>query len=417
MHTIGILGANGFVGSRLVEKLLLEDAARIVPIVRNFAGLARLSRFPLEARIADVLDEAALVKAFKGCDIVVNTVLGRYNQIVAEPPVIYRAAEIAGVRRLVHMSTASVHGQDPAPGTDETTPLRTDQPVPYNNAKVRAERRFRELRRNGRVELVMLRPGIVFGPRDIWITGIARSLAAGEAFLVDGGRGICNTVYIDNLVHAIRLAMIKPVDGEVFLLGDNETITWAEIYHWVARAIGDCPPPRLLNDPPIRPEVRPMLDRLRGIRPLKALFRTIPAAVKAHVRGQIGVAQGMVAGARAARQARVRTDWTLPNDAIGPVPIETAMLHRCRYKFPFAKARARLGYEPVVSVEEGLIRSIRALRFAGFDIDETFAEELRQARGAAVARARDTAAMPAAVAATAAAAAPAVMPTPATPAS
>lgn len=411
MHTIGILGANGFVGSRLVETLLLEDAARIVPIVRNFAGLARLARFPLEARIADALDETALVKAFKGCDIVVNTVLGRYNQIVAEPPVIYRAAEIAGVRRLVHMSTASVHGQDPAPGTDETTPLRTDQPVSYNNAKVKAERRFRELRRNGRVELVMLRPGIVFGPRDIWITGIARSLAAGEAFLVDGGRGICNTVYIDNLVHAIRLAMIKPVDGEVFLLGDNEPITWAEIYHWVARAIGDCPPPRLLNNPPIRREVRPMLDRLRGIGPLKAFFRTIPAAVKARVRDQIGIAQGMIAGARAARQARARTDWTLPDDAVGPVPIETAMLHRCRYKFPFAKARAQLGYEPIVSVEEGLIRSIRALRFAGFDIDESFAEELRQARG--VAAARGIPAVPGAVEETPAATPPAVMPTPA----
>jgi hypothetical protein len=86
----------------------------------------------------------------------------------------------------------------------------------------------------------------------------------------------------------------------------------------------------------------------------------------------LGLAKGAVAGMRSARQQRERTDWTLPGDVIDPVPLETAMLHRCRYKFPFAKARRLLGYEPVVSVEDGLIRAIRALTFAGHAIDRDF---------------------------------------------
>lgn len=372
MLTIGVLGASGFVGSRIVEKFHLEGIARMIPIVRGFGGLARSSRFAIETRFADALDQEALVKAFAGCDIVINAVLGPYNQIVAEPPIIYRAAEIAGVRRLIHISTASVHGQAPEPGTDETSPLRTGQPFPYNNAKVKAEQQFRALHRRGLVELVMLRPGIVFGPRDIWISGIARELSQGRAYLVDGGRGICNTVYIDNLVHAVRLSLEAHVDGEVFLIGDSEMITWAEINRWVATALADCPPPRILHDPPILAAGRPWLDRLRGYKAWKAAMRRIPPSAKELGRAKLRLLKGMAAGARDSRRQETRTEWRLPGDDIGPVPLETAMLHRCRYKFPFAKARRLLGYEPIVSVEEGLSRAIRALRFAGYVINPGF---------------------------------------------
>ena len=276
MHTIGVLGANGFIGSRIVETLHLGGAYKVVPIVRSPGGLTRPSRFAIETRIADALDGKALAAAFAGCDVVVNAVLGAYNQIVAEPPVVYRAAEAAGVRRLVQISTASVHGQAPEPGTDETSGLRSDQPIPYNNAKVRAERRFQALRRRGRVELVMLRPGIVFGPRDVWISGIARRLSEGRAFLVDGGSGICNTTYVDNLVHAIELSLDAPVDGEAFLIGDAETLTWAELHRWVATALGGCAQPHILDHPPLQPAGRPLLDRLRGIRAWQAAMLRIP---------------------------------------------------------------------------------------------------------------------------------------------
>jgi len=55
--------------------------------------------------------------------------------------------------------------QAPEPGTDERSPLRTDHSALVNNAKVRAERTLMKLRANGKTELVMLRPGIVYGPR------------------------------------------------------------------------------------------------------------------------------------------------------------------------------------------------------------------------------------------------------------
>jgi nucleoside-diphosphate-sugar epimerase len=284
-----------------------------------------------------------------------------------------------------------VHGQAPVPGTDETSALRTDQPFPYNNAKVRAERQFQALRKRGTVELVMLRPGIVFGPRDIWISGIARQLSQGTAYLVDGGRGICNTVYIDNLVHAVRLALEAPVDGEVFLIGDSETVTWAEIHRWVAAALVDCAPPRIVSDAAIIPAKRAVLDRLRGIPYWKAVMRRVPQPAKDRGRETLDSIKGALAGLREARQRRTHTDWWLPDDRIDAVPLETAMLHRCRYKFPFAKARRLLGYEPVVSVEEGLTRAIQALSFAGYAIDRDFHLKLAKVRPQPAQRAAEAA--------------------------
>ena len=53
------------------------------------------------------------------------------------------------------------------------------------------------------------------------------------------GRGICNSIYVDNLVHAIYLAATQPtIDREIFLLGDQECVTWADLYRPIAKALG-----------------------------------------------------------------------------------------------------------------------------------------------------------------------------------
>src|SRR5258705_363109 len=83
----------------------------------------------------------------------------------------------------------------------------------------RAERTLLALRADSSVELVMLRPGIVYGPRSRWTAGWADDLLAGRAYLIGDGAGICNAIYVDTLVHAIRLATEAPaaaVDGQAF---------------------------------------------------------------------------------------------------------------------------------------------------------------------------------------------------------
>ena len=62
--TIAVLGASGFVGSRLLELFHLTGSATLHPVVRNYSSLARLARFDLDWKIADARDQAALTTAF-----------------------------------------------------------------------------------------------------------------------------------------------------------------------------------------------------------------------------------------------------------------------------------------------------------------------------------------------------------------
>lgn len=352
--SIAVVGASGFIGSRLVEMLHLEALAEPRPVVRRRAGLARSARFALRGRVADAFDTAALRSAFEGCDVVVHAVAGDRRTIVGTLEPTYRAAEDAGVHRLVYLSSASVHGQAPPPGTDEGSALSSRQSIPYNNSKVAAERKLRRLRQKGNVELVLLRPGIVFGPRSAWTGGLADELLSGEAYLVDGGAGICNTIYVDNLVRAILLAATVPgIDGEAFLLGDRETVTWADQYLPVVEALG-----MRLADVPVVGFTR---SRARRISPrIRAAARSLPRPLRRRIRA--------LGGARPGGTVSSRPPWSMPAPTGPIVTEERALLHRCRYKLPWRKAETMLGYEPEISFSEGCRRSVGWLAFAGYPV-------------------------------------------------
>src|SRR5450432_425387 len=149
MNKVAILGASCFVGSRMVEMFHLGRLMEVHPIVRSFTSLPRIARFDLDWRVADACSEEGLTKAFEDCDSVVHVALGTPNVIENSVVAAYRAASKAGVRRLVYLSTASVHGQSPTPSTNEGTALSDRQPLEYNNCKVRAEGLLQRERGNG----------------------------------------------------------------------------------------------------------------------------------------------------------------------------------------------------------------------------------------------------------------------------
>ncbi len=354
MTRIAVIGASGFIGNRAVEMLCLGGRHEVVPVVRRASGLALACRFNLPGRVADGLEEAPMAAALEGCDSVVVAVAGPPETIVGTIDPIHAAAEQAGVRRMVYLSSASVHGQAPAPGTDEGSPLSLRQPFPYNRAKILAERRIRKLRSSGRCELVILRPGIVHGPRSQWTGGFADQLLAGEAFLADGGSGICNAIYVDNVVHAIERAITADsaaVDGEAFLIGDLETITWRALVEPIAQALGldvdDLPQPSsaaILNrrEPLARRLVRPAVQLLMARMP-----------------------QSLRDAQRAALRAMRRSSAAAPGPRYSR---ELALLHSCKVKLPTTKAQERLGFSPPIPFAEACRRSVAWLRFADYPV-------------------------------------------------
>ncbi len=235
---VAVIGGAGFIGSRIVTLLGASASFEPVPIVR--AGHANIA----EARIADALDQEELAAALSGCDAAIHSISGDPATIVGAIEPLISASSAAGLKRIVYLSSASVHGQSPKPDTDESSPLRDYQEIAYNNAKVEAERQLRAVTIP---EIVILRPGIVYGPDCRWTNAFAHALQDGSACLVNGGAGICNACHVDNLVEAIRLSLITPeAAGETFIVGDTEAIRWRDLYAPVAagmnRSLDDLPP-------------------------------------------------------------------------------------------------------------------------------------------------------------------------------
>lgn len=358
---VAILGAGGFIGGRTFERWQRSGLHQPRAVVRTPSGLARVARFASpDWRLADARDESALREAFAGCEAVVHSIVGSERTIIEAIEPAYCAARATGVRRLVYLSSASVHGQNPPPGTTEESPLHTRHLLGYNNAKVEAERRLMRLVRDGAVEVVVLRPGIVWGPRSRWVLDVAESLRAGTACWLNGGRGVCNSIYVDNLVQAVERALVAAnVAGQAFFVGDAERVTWREFYLGVAQALGYAAAAFREAQPAPAP-LRTWRDRAGAFKSTDFAQRVL-AAVPGRVKEAV---KGALSGWRVSASADcdALTDLSLPPR----LTFEMTDLFRCAEKLPQAKAERLLGYHPAVSFAQGLAQSTRWLAELGY---------------------------------------------------
>lgn len=365
-----VLGANGFIGSRLVERLVLCDLAEVRPIVRSYNGLVRAARFSLDCRIADGTSAETLGEHLKGCDVAFNCVNGSGDTLTKNAEAAYSGAALAGVKRLVHISSAVVHGNSPAPGTVEDTEPMLNHPWEYNVNKALAETLLRQLAADRAVEIVILRPMIVYGPRSPqYAAQIASELMAGTAYLLDGGAGICNTVYIDNLIDAMwRAAVVPAAVDQTFFVTDGERVTWRDLYLSIANAIGvDLSGVRSLDRSVLKDIPRKVEDRFWKLIMRQSGYvikQFLPPIVKSvgmkMTPSKMGAAmrdvweQAHEVGSQAA--SSIDAPLSLPQ-------LFVAELQDCRYQLPLGKAKDILGYQPLTTFAEGSAKLARWLQF------------------------------------------------------
>jgi len=233
---IFVTGATGFIGGRLVEKLILEEGADVVALVRNFKSASRLARFPVKMIGGDVLDEACLAKAMDGCSAVIHCAVDgsgtpEQNRRVSVEGArnICQAAKKLGVQRMVHLSTISVYGRT-APGVlDELAP-KSPHPDPYGMVKLEAENVVLDFAKSG-VPCTVLQPTVVYGPWSHWTVSTAQLLGTGKVILPDNGEGRCNAVYVDDVANAIFCACrsTQSIPGP-YLISAEASVAWADYY-------------------------------------------------------------------------------------------------------------------------------------------------------------------------------------------
>lgn len=233
-----VTGATGFIGCRLVEKLVLEHGAIVRALVRRLASAARLARLDVEMIHGDVTDPAAVARAIEGCDVVIHCAYGNDGDAghqravnVEGSRIVAEVALEAAVSRLVHVSTIAVYGTMHDGDMDERTPFGGPGDH-YSQTKREAERLVLDMHRDAGLPATVVRPTCVYGPYGLAFTiHPLRELGARNVILVNGGTGLANLIYIDDLVDGLLLAAVEPAAvGEIFNLSTEPAITWRALY-------------------------------------------------------------------------------------------------------------------------------------------------------------------------------------------
>ena len=367
MTSVAVVGAGGFVGSRLMELAMIEPAWTFVPVLRSAKSMARLSKLGIKPLFANTSDANALASSLAGFDVVINLAMGDYSRIQADAEMVYEATHQARARLLVHISSAAVFGLVPKPDTHDDSSPQLKHWMLYARGKGAAENCLRERMGRSGPEVVVLRPGVIWGPRSSWSTLPAKQLASGAAWLGGGGSGVCNLCHVDNLVRYILqvLRAPEPVSG-FFNIADPGTITWRKYYESVANGLS-YPLNRIHETQagPRRLSLGALLDllmqeafsyRLIKMRLLPWMSMESIARLKFHLPGLVG----------GALQPPVPGDIDQADPGPPRLTRELWSLQNTRHPLPTEKFVRQFGDPGLMSFEEGLATTVNWLKFAGF---------------------------------------------------
>ncbi|HEX7022908.1 MAG TPA: NAD(P)H-binding protein, partial [Trueperaceae bacterium] len=242
-------GAHGFIGSHLVEELVAHDwevRALLSPWGRADNLASALARPGPELVRADITQPESLRGAFEDVDVVFHAAARVaewgpwepfYRTNVEGTRNVLRAAEQAGVRRLVLVSSVAVHRFRGFCDADPRVLPRDGDVNAYARSKVMAEEIVEGA---SGLEPVIVRPGLwPFGPRDRNFVRQLEALRRGLRPLVNGGRARINTAYVENLVLGLRLAGEVPgAAGRAYLVADEGAPCWRELMDVLAELAG-----------------------------------------------------------------------------------------------------------------------------------------------------------------------------------
>jgi nucleoside-diphosphate-sugar epimerase len=247
-----ITGASGFIGGHLAEQLV-QQGVPVRCMVRATSDTSVLEKLDVELEVADLESRHSLARAMDGCQYVFHCgalvsdwatadEIERVNVVGTRN--VLNAAVAASVKRLIHFSTTDVYGYPGLPAVDEGHSA-TRFSNWYSQTKRSAEAEVRQVERSGALEVVILRPATVYGPRSTEVVGeIARAIRGGNMLLIDRGRAIAGLCYVDNLVDAALLALRHDAaPSQAFNVTDGLPVTWQEFTAGLAEGLG-CAPAR-----------------------------------------------------------------------------------------------------------------------------------------------------------------------------
>jgi nucleoside-diphosphate-sugar epimerase len=317
-----VTGGCGFVGRHLTDALVARgDHVRLVDLVDP-------GRSDVEYVRGDITDEAAMHEVVKGAHSVfhnasvVHTKQNKKEFVwkvnVGGTRHLLDGCQRHGVPKFVYVSSGSVvyEGKDIENG-DESLPYSSISQAPYADSKIEAEKVVLAANGQDGVATVALRPHVVFGPHDQrFLPALIKHAKKGKLkYQVGRGTWLSDYTYVDNLVDALlaadaKLAVDSAVAGEAYFITNGEPMPfWDFVRKVLAR----------LDLPPIQGKIPHQI--VYAIAAVKEGFDTL------------------------------RGGTITPEDGLTRFAIRYMCTH---HYFRIDKARRDFGYDPKVSVEDGI---------------------------------------------------------------
>jgi nucleoside-diphosphate-sugar epimerase len=249
-----VTGAAGFIGRHVVEAALAEGHS-VRALVRQPEQAEALRRQGAEIALGDVRDAAAVRAAAAGVVVVEHCAapVGPHYSHAEVYAInldgvrnVLEALRAAGRGRLVLVSSINVLGNRNLKDADETFPCRISGD-PHADVKIDAERLALEYHRQHGVEVVILRPGLVYGPGEKNIPRLLEAIGKGKFRYLGSRDHIVPMVHISDLVQAMLLAAAAPsANGKIFHVTDGSRTTIGELVDVLADLSGQPRPEKVL---------------------------------------------------------------------------------------------------------------------------------------------------------------------------
>ncbi len=321
---VAVTGAGGFIGGRLCD--MLEMAGFEV---------RRLTR-----RTCSLDDPIALAAGLSGCHALVHCAFDVYDHgaNLAIADTIGEDCAVARIR-LVHVSSAAVY--EPLPDGVLTEESPADRPsTAYTDIKRKLEQRLLGWVETHGLDLVILQPTIVYGPRGgAWTDSPVRELLTGTVLLPDAGQGLCNPVYVDDVCRAaIAACTAKLAPGERLLISGPGPVTWQAFLNSYQSMLG------LDGHLQIEPPGRSPIEH-----PAEAAHASLKPRLRRRLLAWLGAA------------GRTRVNFVLQSLRLkmrGPAVFRASgakrALYEARCHVSTAKASDLLGYVPLFDLSAGM---------------------------------------------------------------
>jgi nucleoside-diphosphate-sugar epimerase len=250
-----VTGGSGFIGGRLVERLV-ADGWSVNALARSEQSAAAVRTRGAEPVRGDLTDPDSMARGADGCGVAFHLAAhvadwGRWEDFergnVQGTRNALAACRQAGVGRFVHCGTeAALMAGEPLVQVDETAPLRPDSKAPYPATKARAEQAVRDASGDG-FETIVLRPRFVWGAGDTTLLPqMVEMVQKGRFAWVGGGSNLTATTHVANTAEGLVLAAERGAAGEAYFVTDGEPVVFREFVSAMLRTQGVEPPDRNL---------------------------------------------------------------------------------------------------------------------------------------------------------------------------